>query len=93
MINLDLLSLSLVPARIANISKDVTVNEGSNVNLMCQAVGRPDANIIWKYHSPRGRLQGLAVYLVVFWSCFGNQWERSQDLGVGKGTDSDLDAK
>ncbi|XP_056910299.1 opioid-binding protein/cell adhesion molecule isoform X1 [Takifugu flavidus] len=43
-----------VPARIANISKDVTVNEGSNVNLMCQAVGRPDASIIWKYHSPRG---------------------------------------
>lgn len=66
MINLDLLSLSLVPARIANISKDVTVNEGSNVNLMCQAVGRPDASIIWKYHSPRGRLQGVAVYLAVF---------------------------
>ncbi|KAM6911248.1 opioid-binding protein/cell adhesion molecule [Lycodopsis pacificus] len=43
-----------VPARITNISKDVTVNEGSNVNLMCLAVGRPEANIIWKHHSPRG---------------------------------------
>uniref|UniRef100_A0A3B4GDB8 Opioid-binding protein/cell adhesion molecule-like n=1 Tax=Pundamilia nyererei TaxID=303518 RepID=A0A3B4GDB8_9CICH len=43
-----------VPARITNISKDVTVNEGSNVNLMCLAVGRPDASIIWKHHSPRG---------------------------------------
>ncbi|KAL3971430.1 max-associated protein [Sarotherodon galilaeus] len=42
-----------VPARITNISKDITVNEGSNVNLMCLAVGRPDANIIWKHHSPR----------------------------------------
>ncbi|XP_008330685.1 opioid-binding protein/cell adhesion molecule isoform X3 [Cynoglossus semilaevis] len=43
-----------VPARITNISKDITVNEGSNVNLMCLAVGRPEANIIWKHHSPRG---------------------------------------
>uniref|UniRef100_A0A7N8Y0H8 Opioid binding protein/cell adhesion molecule-like n=1 Tax=Mastacembelus armatus TaxID=205130 RepID=A0A7N8Y0H8_9TELE len=43
-----------VPARITNISKDITVNEGSNVNLMCLAVGRPEANIVWKHHSPRG---------------------------------------
>ncbi|XP_053297800.1 opioid-binding protein/cell adhesion molecule isoform X2 [Pleuronectes platessa] len=43
-----------VPARITNISKDITVNEGSNVNLMCLAVGRPEASIIWKHHSPRG---------------------------------------
>ncbi|XP_070699497.1 opioid-binding protein/cell adhesion molecule [Pempheris klunzingeri] len=43
-----------VPARITNISKDITVNEGSNVNLMCLGVGRPEANIIWKHHSPRG---------------------------------------
>nr|XP_046266150.1 opioid-binding protein/cell adhesion molecule [Scatophagus argus] len=43
-----------VPARITNISKDITVNEGSNVNLMCLAVGRPEANIIWKHRSPRG---------------------------------------
>nr|XP_043898193.1 opioid-binding protein/cell adhesion molecule homolog [Solea senegalensis] len=43
-----------MPARITNISKDITVNEGSNVNLMCLAVGRPEANIIWKHHSPRG---------------------------------------
>ncbi|XP_029030058.1 opioid-binding protein/cell adhesion molecule isoform X2 [Betta splendens] len=39
-----------VPARITNISKDITVNEGSNVNLMCLAVGRPEANIVWNYH-------------------------------------------
>uniref|UniRef100_A0A8C5G8L1 Neurotrimin-like n=1 Tax=Gouania willdenowi TaxID=441366 RepID=A0A8C5G8L1_GOUWI len=43
-----------VPARITNISKDVTVNEGSNVNLMCLAVGRPEANIMWKHISPWG---------------------------------------
>ncbi|KAM4547135.1 opioid-binding protein/cell adhesion molecule [Fundulus diaphanus] len=43
-----------VPARITNISKDITVNEGSNVNLMCQAVGRPEASITWRHQSPRG---------------------------------------
>uniref|UniRef100_A0A8C6WE30 Opioid binding protein/cell adhesion molecule-like n=1 Tax=Neogobius melanostomus TaxID=47308 RepID=A0A8C6WE30_9GOBI len=37
-----------------NISKDITVNEGSSVSLMCLAIGRPEANIIWKHHSPRG---------------------------------------
>uniref|UniRef100_A0A8C6S459 Opioid binding protein/cell adhesion molecule-like n=1 Tax=Neogobius melanostomus TaxID=47308 RepID=A0A8C6S459_9GOBI len=36
-----------------NISKDITVNEGSSVSLMCLAIGRPEANIIWKHHSPR----------------------------------------
>ncbi|XP_030293721.1 opioid-binding protein/cell adhesion molecule isoform X1 [Sparus aurata] len=43
-----------VPARITNISKNITVNEGSNINLMCLAVGRPEANVMWKHHSPRG---------------------------------------
>nr|XP_061801303.1 opioid-binding protein/cell adhesion molecule-like [Nerophis lumbriciformis] len=43
-----------VPARITNISKDITVNEGSNVNLMCFAMGRPEASITWRHHSPRG---------------------------------------
>uniref|UniRef100_A0AAR2JDL1 Ig-like domain-containing protein n=1 Tax=Pygocentrus nattereri TaxID=42514 RepID=A0AAR2JDL1_PYGNA len=44
-----------VPARIVNISTDVAVNEGSNVSLMCLAIGRPEPNIIWKYRSARGR--------------------------------------
>ncbi|KAL3042156.1 hypothetical protein OYC64_020159 [Pagothenia borchgrevinki] len=43
-----------VPAKITNISKDVTVNEGSPVSLMCLGVGRPEANVIWKHHSPSG---------------------------------------
>ncbi|KAA8586324.1 hypothetical protein FQN60_000160 [Etheostoma spectabile] len=49
-----------IPARITNISKDIAVNEGNNVNLMCLAVGRPEANIIWKHHSPRGK--GLELH-------------------------------
>uniref|UniRef100_A0A668ASY7 IgLON family member 5 n=1 Tax=Myripristis murdjan TaxID=586833 RepID=A0A668ASY7_9TELE len=37
-----------VPARIVNISKDVSVNEGENVNLFCLAVGRPEPTVTWK---------------------------------------------
>uniref|UniRef100_A0A8B9JGN2 Opioid binding protein/cell adhesion molecule-like n=1 Tax=Astyanax mexicanus TaxID=7994 RepID=A0A8B9JGN2_ASTMX len=44
-----------VPARIVNISPNITVNEGSNVSLMCLAIGRPEPNIVWKYRSARGR--------------------------------------
>ena len=38
----------LVPARIVNISKNVSVNEGENVNLYCLAVGRPEPTVTWK---------------------------------------------
>ncbi|XP_034030025.1 igLON family member 5 [Thalassophryne amazonica] len=37
-----------VPARIVNISMDVSVNEGENVNLFCLAVGRPEPTVTWK---------------------------------------------
>ncbi|XP_034144817.1 igLON family member 5 isoform X1 [Esox lucius] len=37
-----------VPARIVNISQDVSVNEGGNVNLFCLAVGRPEPTVTWK---------------------------------------------
>ncbi|XP_061110609.1 igLON family member 5 [Conger conger] len=37
-----------VPARIVNISQDVSVNEGGNVNLFCLAIGRPEPSITWK---------------------------------------------
>uniref|UniRef100_A0A3Q3D6K5 IgLON family member 5 n=1 Tax=Hippocampus comes TaxID=109280 RepID=A0A3Q3D6K5_HIPCM len=37
-----------VPARIVNISTDVFVNEGENVNLFCLAVGRPEPTVTWK---------------------------------------------
>lgn len=41
-------SCFLVPARIVNISKNVSVNEGENVNLYCLAVGRPEPTVTWK---------------------------------------------
>uniref|UniRef100_G3PFV5 IgLON family member 5 n=1 Tax=Gasterosteus aculeatus aculeatus TaxID=481459 RepID=G3PFV5_GASAC len=37
-----------VAARIVNISKNVSVNEGENVNLFCLAVGRPEPTVTWK---------------------------------------------
>ncbi|CAL8398621.1 unnamed protein product, partial [Boreogadus saida] len=45
-----------VPARITNISQAVTVNEGSNVNLVCLALGRPEPSVVWKHHSVRAQL-------------------------------------
>ncbi|XP_039626510.1 igLON family member 5 [Polypterus senegalus] len=38
-----------VPAKIVNISSDISVNEGSNVNLFCLAIGRPEPTIKWKH--------------------------------------------
>ncbi|KAJ1132530.1 hypothetical protein NDU88_010839 [Pleurodeles waltl] len=37
-----------VPAKIVNISSDITVNEGSNVYLLCLAIGKPEPTVTWK---------------------------------------------
>ncbi|XP_039183156.1 limbic system-associated membrane protein isoform X1 [Crotalus tigris] len=44
-----------VPPKISNISSDVTVNEGSNVTLVCMANGRPEPVITWRHLTPTGR--------------------------------------
>ncbi|XP_011471561.1 opioid-binding protein/cell adhesion molecule-like isoform X1 [Oryzias latipes] len=40
-----------VPPKIINLSGDIVVNEGSNVTLMCQASGKPEPSISWKFLS------------------------------------------
>ncbi|XP_067173025.1 igLON family member 5-like [Apteryx mantelli] len=37
-----------VPARITNISAPVTVDEGSDVTLLCLAAGRPPPAVTWR---------------------------------------------
>uniref|UniRef100_A0A8C0FZG1 IgLON family member 5 n=1 Tax=Chelonoidis abingdonii TaxID=106734 RepID=A0A8C0FZG1_CHEAB len=37
-----------VPARITNISSAVTVNEGSDVSLLCMATGKPEPTVTWR---------------------------------------------
>ncbi|XP_051974006.1 neurotrimin-like isoform X3 [Xyrauchen texanus] len=41
-----------VPPKIVNLSKDLVLNEGSNVTLMCLASGRPEPAIVWRMISP-----------------------------------------
>lgn len=45
-----------VPPKIINLSRDIVVNEGSNVTLMCQASGKPEPSISWKLISSSGNL-------------------------------------
>ncbi|NP_001348211.1 limbic system-associated membrane protein isoform 4 precursor [Mus musculus] len=55
-----------VPPKISNISSDVTVNEGSNVTLVCMANGRPEPVITWRHLTPLGReFEGEEEYLEI----------------------------
>ncbi|XP_037543546.1 neurotrimin [Nematolebias whitei] len=40
-----------VPPKIINLSREIVVNEGSNVTLMCQASGKPEPSISWNFLS------------------------------------------
>lgn len=44
----------LVPPKIYDISSDITVNEGSNVSLICTASGKPEPVISWRHITPLG---------------------------------------
>uniref|UniRef100_A0A3Q2QZY3 IgLON family member 5 n=1 Tax=Fundulus heteroclitus TaxID=8078 RepID=A0A3Q2QZY3_FUNHE len=48
-----------VPARIVNISKSVSLNEGESVTLYCLAVGRPEPTVTW-------RNQKCKIFILVF---------------------------
>uniref|UniRef100_UPI00358F97B3 limbic system-associated membrane protein-like isoform X2 n=1 Tax=Myxine glutinosa TaxID=7769 RepID=UPI00358F97B3 len=44
-----------VPPKIYNVSDDVSVNEGSNVSLVCLASGRPEPIISWRHLASTAR--------------------------------------
>uniref|UniRef100_A0A3B4AGB4 Ig-like domain-containing protein n=1 Tax=Periophthalmus magnuspinnatus TaxID=409849 RepID=A0A3B4AGB4_9GOBI len=54
-----------VPPKIINLSKDLVVNEGSNVTLVCQANGKPEPSISWKLISSSGDVGSDDEYLEI----------------------------
>ncbi|XP_077361170.1 neurotrimin isoform X2 [Festucalex cinctus] len=52
-----------VPPKIINLSRDIVVNEGSNVTVLCQANGKPEPYISWKLISSSGDLVTDDEYL------------------------------
>lgn len=55
----------LVPPKIYDISSDVTVNEGSNVSLICTASGKPEPVISWRHITPLGEFTSLVPMLMI----------------------------
>ncbi|XP_062906934.1 limbic system-associated membrane protein-like isoform X5 [Mobula hypostoma] len=56
-----------VPPKIYNISSNITVNEGSNVTLVCLANGRPEPVINWRHISPSAKeIEEEEEYLEIF---------------------------
>uniref|UniRef100_A0A1A8N0B9 Neuronal growth regulator 1 n=2 Tax=Nothobranchius TaxID=28779 RepID=A0A1A8N0B9_9TELE len=52
-----------VPPKIYDISSDITVNEGSNVSLICTASGKPEPSISWRHITPLARKHDSGEYL------------------------------
>ncbi|XP_042272777.1 neuronal growth regulator 1 isoform X2 [Thunnus maccoyii] len=52
-----------VPPKIYDISSDITVNEGSNVSLICTASGKPEPSISWRHITPLARKYDSGEYL------------------------------
>ncbi|KAI1891972.1 hypothetical protein AGOR_G00149210 [Albula goreensis] len=54
-----------VPPKIYDISSDLTVNEGSNVSLMCMASGKPEPMISWRHITPLAKKYESGEYLLI----------------------------
>ncbi|XP_059923499.1 neuronal growth regulator 1 [Gadus macrocephalus] len=52
-----------VPPKIYDISADITVNEGSNVSLICTASGKPEPSISWRHITPSAKKYDSSEYL------------------------------
>lgn len=49
----------LVPAKLSNVSGDQTVHEGTNMQLFCEAAGKPKPTIIWTKKLDDGSNSGV----------------------------------
>ncbi|XP_061660246.1 neurotrimin isoform X2 [Syngnathoides biaculeatus] len=54
-----------VPPKIINLSRDIVVNEGANVTILCQANGKPEPSVSWKLISSSGDLTTNDEYLEI----------------------------
>ncbi|XP_035270505.1 neuronal growth regulator 1 isoform X1 [Anguilla rostrata] len=54
-----------VPPKIYDISSDTTVNEGSNISLICMASGKPDPTISWRHITPLAKKYESGEYLMI----------------------------
>ncbi|XP_062412087.1 neuronal growth regulator 1 isoform X1 [Sardina pilchardus] len=72
-----------VPPKIYDISSDITVNEGSNISLLCTASGKPEPTISWRHITPLAKKQESGEYLNIT----GITRDQAGDYECGAGND------
>uniref|UniRef100_A0A8C5QW80 Neuronal growth regulator 1 n=1 Tax=Leptobrachium leishanense TaxID=445787 RepID=A0A8C5QW80_9ANUR len=55
-----------VSPKIYDITSNMTVNEGTNVSLLCLANGKPEPSISWRHISPSAKPFGSGQYLDIY---------------------------
>ncbi|RVE63565.1 hypothetical protein OJAV_G00137530 [Oryzias javanicus] len=77
-----------VPPKIINLSRDIVVNEGSNVTLMCQASGKPEPSISWKFLSSSAGLTSDDEFLEI--PSISRQRAGTYECSAANNIDTDL---
>ncbi|XP_072106634.1 igLON family member 5-like [Mobula birostris] len=72
-----------VPARIVNISSDLSLNEGESVALLCLAVGRPEPVVTWRKLREQFQSEGEYLEMAAVSRYQAGQYECSSSNGLG----------